>query len=233
MSGWTGIERSTMRRPLDARRSRSCAWPVRPVRCSCVALPPDDDGGDRGERRRRAAGTTRLRTAPREAAPRSSTSADRGAPGPGARRPIALPRRRGRHPRRGRRAAARRVCPGSPERHHGVAAGRGRARAFGASACGTATGRRPPISSARQSANWRISLPETSCITPRPNCAAGPLIRRSVSTATRVPSRDGLHHRRDRRGGGALRRARRWASRAQDRAVRRPRRPPRSVTVPW
>ena len=31
-----------------------------------------------------------------------------------------------------------------------------------------------------------MSLPETSCITPRPNCATGPETCRSVSTATRV-----------------------------------------------
>jgi hypothetical protein len=43
------------------------------------------------------------------------------------------------------------------------------------------------ISSARQSANCRISRPETSCITPRPNWAAGPLMRSSVLTRTRVP----------------------------------------------
>ena len=47
----------------------------------------------------------------------------------------------------------------------------------------------PPSSSARQSANWRISLPDTSCMTPRPNCAAGPVIARLVSTrrASRRP----------------------------------------------
>ena len=44
----------------------------------------------------------------------------------------------------------------------------------------------PPSSPARQSANSRINRPETSCITPRPNRAAGPLIARSVSTRTRV-----------------------------------------------
>jgi hypothetical protein len=33
-----------------------------------------------------------------------------------------------------------------------------------------------------------MSLPETSCMTPRPNCAAGPVMRMSVSTRTRVPS---------------------------------------------
>jgi hypothetical protein len=44
------------------------------------------------------------------------------------------------------------------------------------------------ISDARHSANRRISFAETSCITPRPNCAAGPVTRMSVSTLTRVPS---------------------------------------------
>ena len=45
----------------------------------------------------------------------------------------------------------------------------------------------PAISSARQSANRPISFALTSCITPRPNWAAGPVTRMSVSTCTRVP----------------------------------------------
>jgi hypothetical protein len=43
------------------------------------------------------------------------------------------------------------------------------------------------ISDARRSANCRISFAETSCITPRPNCAAGPVMRMSVTTFTFVP----------------------------------------------
>ena len=44
------------------------------------------------------------------------------------------------------------------------------------------------IWSARHSAKRFINFAETSCITPRPNWAAGPVTRRSVSTCTRVPS---------------------------------------------
>ena len=45
-----------------------------------------------------------------------------------------------------------------------------------------------PISSARQSAKRFIIFALTSCITPRPNWAAAPVMRMSVSTCTFVPS---------------------------------------------
>ena len=43
-----------------------------------------------------------------------------------------------------------------------------------------------PIRDCRQSTNWASSLSETSCITPRPNCAGLPVICSSVTTSTRV-----------------------------------------------
>ena len=56
-------------------------------------------------------------------------------------------------------------------------------------------------------------------MTPRPNCAAGPLTRRSVSTAHARAVRDGLQRRRDGRGRRCPGRAASCASRAQDGAV--------------
>src|SRR4029453_19338349 len=40
----------------------------------------------------------------------------------------------------------------------------------------------------RQSTNWPSSLPDTSARTPRPNWATRPVMVRSVTTATSVPS---------------------------------------------
>ena len=40
----------------------------------------------------------------------------------------------------------------------------------------------------RQLTNWPSSLSETSCITPRPNCAGLPVTARSVTTSTSVRS---------------------------------------------
>ena len=61
--------------------------------------------------------------------------------------------------------------------------------AAGASASGSADAAPSlRISSARQSAKRPISFAETSCITPRPNEAAGPVMRMSVTTETLVPS---------------------------------------------
>ena len=78
-------------------------------------------------------------------------------------------------------AAASAESPAGPG--GGVAAGR-----RGVVAVGSAAGAAPPdICSARQSAKRPMSFALTSCITPRPNCAAGPVTRMSVSTFTRVP----------------------------------------------
>ena len=100
-------------------------------------------------------------------------------------------------PARDRRRGGERRVAGRAEREAADArvlvGDRGRLRGGAARRRGAAPGRRPaprpptPICSARQSANCRISLPGTSCITPRPNWAAGPRTRRSVTTVTRVP----------------------------------------------
>ena len=93
------------------------------------------------------------------------------------------------HPRRrppARPAAGRPRCP---RRRSARRASRRRCRRRAPDA--TVLAPALPSSSARQAANSPISFPDTSCITPRPNCAAGPLTARSVSTRTRVPSSAG------------------------------------------
>ena len=45
----------------------------------------------------------------------------------------------------------------------------------------------PAISLARFAANWSTSLPPTSTITPRPNCAGRPVTFIVVCMVTRVP----------------------------------------------
>ena len=111
------------------------------------------------------------------------------------------PRSRGRAPRAGRAAAGAAAGPAAEQEAGGSAAGGPSSTAVAGAAaaatgCGTSSGSPPPVSRcSRQATNWPSSLSETSCMTPRPNCAGLPVIARSVSHrhvggAVRVGHRD-------------------------------------------
>ena len=173
---------------------------------------------DQAEIRSRArtppmSGRARSSTAPAGAARSSASGVGRRMWGPPA------PARGGSGAAAGAPRALRRVSAPLAAALAGLLGGRGGGRRAG----------HLPTPGTRRS--WRISFADTSCITPRPNWAAGPVTRMSVTTLTFVPSPVSLHRRRDRRRGGALA-AGVLGLGAHDGAGGRPRRPPRSRPCP-
>ena len=169
--GWGGAAGVDPRAQLRARRRRRA------------------ERRARGARRTTATGASRLRTsapaasrAGRPARPRASRSSAarsrrrRCGRGPG-RRPSPLD---------DRSPAGRRA----PTRRRPLDAAR-----LAAAGAGAARGRPTSTSRSRFSTNWPSSLLDTSAITPRPNCATLPVMLRSVSMSTVVPSPSAVERR--------------------------------------
>ena len=180
-----------------AQRATSATIRPRSRRTASALLPVGLDQ-DRQHRRAEVDGVVRLAGARgrgrRDGGPaRPAAGAAAGAPAPAGRGgPGAVGRRRAGSGRR-------------PARRPPAGCDVGRRRPAVGAAGSAAAGRRSPSRCSRQATNCPSSLSETSCMTPRPNCAGLPVTARSVTTSTSVPptAADG-HRERDLGAGGAV-----------------------------